>query len=934
MIYNPDLPVLTNHNLSSKNQIMRYLLVFLSLIFSVNLLHHRLMAQTIPFSVGRIVISSDGNEHDHDDWAATPFSLALLAAKGLQNNLVLYTYSDHVWGSNINHPNASEQMRISALEGGEQFGFTNTKFMEAVSDSSAAVNAIVKEINKSSKANPLTIIAAGPMHLVGSAIAAAKPSKLKFVRLISHSKWNDNHSDKPDKFEVHSGWTWEEIEDQFAAKGLICDHIADQNGGEDYLGMRGSMEKFDWIKDSPARNNPAYKSGSWDWLYSRQLTCIKKGEFDPSDAGMVIYLLTGIEKTNPDDARIIMENSANDMQLPYYPKYKEVIVKFLDTYSISDIQYPDQFFLVKKPDGWHAMIVNILEEKDLKDEIFWSRNDKKYFDVNFPKNDAEFQIDEYKNIIDDWQNNYFTAISPFWAYVGWDKDVIDEYGDKTNLSDTLLNALARAYCSYSSNLLNNNTGFSSENIRFNLPKGQNSMTSGQLETYRNYHHKGIETYKRLVIKNPEFETFVANAYNVYSNEILNAYLTLLYHQNREEAIKELSDSLYDSFFIDMGKKYLASCDSNAILFTYGDSDTYPLLYLQENEGFREDVSVINIGLLASGRYISHLFDFGLNPVAFSISKESYENELNGYVYLTNKLASVNIAKAMEFVESNNPSTKLKINEDYYDFIPSKKLTLEVNKENIINNQDLYGTDISNSDSIITIELMNNYIFLNHLCLLDILSTNNFKRPVYFAITVSKENFFNLEDYFQSEGMAYKLTPYKRTDRLVERSTGFIDSGVQYRKLMNDLNFGPVEKNSFYGEVHKRMIANYRSTYALLIEKLILENKKDSAVKVLNYCLNEFSSEKVDYDYFTLSLIESSFKLGLDQKAIMLVENLYFTTLRNLESIEKEDDEYRFNLIIISTLKDIANQYMKNADLSQQINEKYNTLMNNTLMISD
>jgi hypothetical protein len=219
-----------------------------------------LNAQTIPYSGGRIVISSDGNEHDHDDWASTPFALALLAARGLQDKLAVFTFSDHVWGSNFE------------------------------------------------KKDPLTIIAAGPMHVVGTAIGNAKPSKLKYVRLISHSDWNDNHADRPLDWEEHSGWTWKEIEEKYASKGLTCDHIMDQNGGDDYYGMRGPMEMFDWIKTSPARNLSHYKSGSWDWLYSRQLTCIKDGAFDPSDAGMVIYLLTGKEKTSPEDARMIMEN--------------------------------------------------------------------------------------------------------------------------------------------------------------------------------------------------------------------------------------------------------------------------------------------------------------------------------------------------------------------------------------------------------------------------------------------------------------------------------------------------------------------------------------------------------------------------------------------------------------------------------------------------
>lgn len=270
---------------------------------------------------GRIALSSDGNEHDHDDWAATPLSLALLAASGLQDKLVLYTYSDHIWGSNQDHPtspsglNSYQHMRESALKGKEWFGFDNSKFICAVDNAEVAYNAMRDEINKSSAENPLFIIAAGPMQVVGEAINRADKGKRKYVYLISHSGWNNRHSDNPSKkeWDVHSGWTFQKIKDSFStSKGgnLNSVQILDQNGGKDYLAFNTDIEKFDWIKNSDARNNKLYKPGAWDWLYSRQETCIKNEgkNFDPSDAGMVVFLLTGIEKTNPEMARKIMED--------------------------------------------------------------------------------------------------------------------------------------------------------------------------------------------------------------------------------------------------------------------------------------------------------------------------------------------------------------------------------------------------------------------------------------------------------------------------------------------------------------------------------------------------------------------------------------------------------------------------------------------------
>ena len=292
---------------SFETKLKTYVLTLtIATVFTLN--HNALHAQTIPYSGGRIVISSDGNHHDHDDWAATPFTLALLAAKGLQDKVTVYTFSDHIWGS---RDKAKQHMLISALEGKEQFGFDNTIFIEAVEDSTAAFNAITDEINKSDESDPLFIVAAGPMHVVGMAIDNAKEEKLKYVRIITHSKWNNKHSDHPDKkWENHTGWTWNEIKTTFEPKGLICDSILNQNGGKEHDGMRAIIEKFDWIKTSPYRDKPPYKPGSWDWLYERQETVIKKKgtEFDPSDAGMIIYLLTGIQTTDPEHAREIMEN--------------------------------------------------------------------------------------------------------------------------------------------------------------------------------------------------------------------------------------------------------------------------------------------------------------------------------------------------------------------------------------------------------------------------------------------------------------------------------------------------------------------------------------------------------------------------------------------------------------------------------------------------
>jgi hypothetical protein len=206
-----------------------FLLLFLALL-SVNTSGQTPLWQ----GSGRIMINSDGNEHDHDDWSATALSLAILGATRMQDKLALYVYSDHIWGSNKGRPitnglTSYEQMRESALGGQKWFGFDKTKFICAVDNAELAYNAICAEINESSPDNPLFIIEAGPMQVVGEAISRANIDKLKYVTLITHSNWNNEHSNKPEgKWDVHTGWTFNMIKNKFADPekgGLKCLNI-------------------------------------------------------------------------------------------------------------------------------------------------------------------------------------------------------------------------------------------------------------------------------------------------------------------------------------------------------------------------------------------------------------------------------------------------------------------------------------------------------------------------------------------------------------------------------------------------------------------------------------------------------------------------------------------------------------------------------------
>jgi hypothetical protein len=265
-------------------------------------------SQKIPYAGERIILSVDGNEHSKNAWGATPLSLALLAAYGLQDQVTVYSFSGHTWGSNKVHPRADAQMRESAFIGAKLFGFKKTKFIEAVNAPNYAIIEIAEQINKSSQKNPLLILAGGSMEVIGTALNEADSTKLTYVRLLSHSSKDGQHAEEPEEWESHKGWTWEKIKETFASKGLKMEMLLQEVGEEAFMGLKATEAQYVWIKNSASKNEKPFQKGSWDWLYSR-LDVAKEGvEMNPADAGLVLYLLTGKLKITPEDIRAVMEN--------------------------------------------------------------------------------------------------------------------------------------------------------------------------------------------------------------------------------------------------------------------------------------------------------------------------------------------------------------------------------------------------------------------------------------------------------------------------------------------------------------------------------------------------------------------------------------------------------------------------------------------------
>jgi hypothetical protein len=235
------------------------------------------IVSTITYSNNRIALDVDGNQHDRDDWAATPLILALLARRNLQSRMVHYDYNNHLGD---NSPYMASQMTRSTLGGADRFGFNRSRFFNAQTNLSGAINSLKNRINASSAANPLFVIAAGPMELLWQAVNAADAVKRPYVTIISHSVWNDTHADTSQMHHTKS---------DVLALGVQWVQIINQNSR---LHTKSDWLPWSWLQtasDSRLR-----------WVYNRMRVV---GKADVSDAGMVYYLLTNDQSTTPGKLR-------------------------------------------------------------------------------------------------------------------------------------------------------------------------------------------------------------------------------------------------------------------------------------------------------------------------------------------------------------------------------------------------------------------------------------------------------------------------------------------------------------------------------------------------------------------------------------------------------------------------------------------------------
>ena len=289
---------------------------------------------------------------------------------------------------------------------------------------------------------------------------------------------------------------------------------------------------------------------------------------------------------------------------------------------------------------------------------------------------------------------------------------------------------------------------------------------------------------------------------------------------------------------DMAYNYLVSCPKNAILFTYGDNDTYSLWYDQEVEGIRPDVRLVNLSLFSGSWYIRQMTR-KMNesaPLPITMPYEKYEDGVRDVIYFDDRKLPgyTELSDVFDFITSDNPAAMVQYQDgSSANYLPTKNFKITINKDDVIKNGVVPDSDRPKLTDTLKFTFTPGYVSKENLALIDILAHNHWKRPICFTSTVGDENMIGLQPYLYKEGFAYHLIPFT-PDTANKNPRGNVNTMVMYDNVMNKFKWGNFKTAKYLD--HESTTMSYSSllgTFLELTQSLIDQKRPDLAIKVLN-----------------------------------------------------------------------------------------------------
>ncbi len=336
---------------------------------------------------------------------------------------------------------------------------------------------------------------------------------------------------------------------------------------------------------------------------------------------------------------------------------------------------------------------------------------------------------------------------------------------------------------------------------------------------------------------------------------------------------------------DLARDYLESCAPNAILFTFGDNDTYPLWYAQEVEGIRPDIRVINYSLLGIDWYINQL-RYKVNksdPIDVIWTADQIQGRKRDYIRYNDKSGLpgnqyFDLYDMMKnYVGSDDPSKMMSSGgSDMVNTFPVKKVSVPVDVNLVKQNGTVNLTD--NVVNEVRFDIPKQMLMKNDLAVLNVIAASKWKRPIYFTAAFDELGF---GPYLRKDGLSYRFVPVMGQQ---------INTDWMEDRLMNKFRFGNANiPNVYFDEENRRHLNTIRTAYAELAFDLSAKGRKEEARKALD------KADKM--------MLQENFPYGMISRGNMHNRN----SISFLEACYRSDDKTLAAKVLNSVRKDLQQQ---------------------------
>ena len=385
---------------------------------------------------------------------------------------------------------------------------------------------------------------------------------------------------------------------------------------------------------------------------------------------------------------------------------------------------------------------------------------------------------------------------------------------------------------------------------------------------------------------------------------------------------------------DYANNFLESCEPNAIIFTYGDNDTYPLWYAQEVEGIRRDVRVVNLSLIAVDWYIEQLRRKVNDspPINFTISEDSYRGYKRNQVFFydpNNRNRAISLDQSLKFVNERHPLPTAR-GRDFESYFPSSNIFIPVNKQKAISSGWIDAKDGDKIINRIPINLGNKrYLQKDQIAVLDILNSNVYDRPIYFAVTNRQEKLLGLDNYFQLEGLAMRFIPVNTPGErdLQIYGSGRVDSDKVHENVTQKWRWGNFDKMElFVDNSYAASVQAHKMTIMRAARDLSRNGDFQKAKDLCDTYFEGFPHMNFAYDGTIIPFINIYVQIGEEETAKKHLRILIDELAQNMEfyySLSDQDlqqgwaTEMRYDNMALNEIKSMMINF-KDEDFKQEI----------------